>query len=246
MRGLKIGSTGQDVNRVQQFLAFRRLYLGEVDGRYGPATASAVTAYQRLHNLIPDGVIGNQTLAAMIHENLDAVLDVDQEVPPAPDWLKPIFDNEGRMRKWGRFTYRPAPQPDNPEAIEITSDFEAKNIAPVFCPILGVQVRLHRSVHEDYLAFMSAIIAAGLEKRILTDDGAFVPRFMRGSRSKLSNHAWGTAFDRNADWNALGCTPAYIGQPGSLREIVAIGNKHNWFWGGHFKQRRDGMHFEHV
>lgn len=246
MRTLQNGTSGQDVRRVQQFLAARRYYTGEVDGRYGPVTGSAVKLYQQAHNLDADGICGRLTLAAMMQEGLDVVLDVDREVPPEPDWLRPITDNQGRMRKWGKFDYRPCPTPDNPEGITILGGWEEANIVPVKCPIFGVDVHLHKGVVEDYVGFMEAVIKANLADRILTNEGAFNPRFIRGSRTVLSNHAWGTAFDRNADWNGLGCTPAYVGERGSLREIVAIGNHHNWYWGGHYKNRRDGMHFEHV
>ena len=66
---------------------------------------------------------------------------------------------------------------------------------------------------------------------------------MRGSRTTLSNYAWGTAFDINVPWNARGTVPALCGEKGSVRELVAIANEHGFYWGGHFS-RRDGMHFE--
>lgn len=38
--------------------------------------------------------------------------------------------------------------------------------------------------------------------------------------------------------------PALEDAQGSLRELVPIANEHGFFWGGHFKRRPDGMHFE--
>ena len=38
--------------------------------------------------------------------------------------------------------------------------------------------------------------------------------------------------------------PAPAGAEGSVRELVDIANAHGFFWGGHFKGRPDGMHFE--
>jgi hypothetical protein len=73
-----------------------------------------------------------------------------------------------------------------------------------------------------------------------------VPRFIRGSHSVLSNHAYGTAFDINAPWNALGVRPALVGKPGSVRELVPLAAEHGFAWGGHFRTRPDGMHFELV
>jgi hypothetical protein len=70
-----------------------------------------------------------------------------------------------------------------------------------------------------------------------------VPRFIRGSRTTLSNHAFGTAFDINCDFNRLGHTPALMGERGCVREMVRIAHENGFYWGGHFT-RLDGMHFE--
>jgi hypothetical protein len=78
---------------------------------------------------------------------------------------------------------------------------------------------------------------------ILTFDGSYVARFVRGSTSVLSNHSFGTAFDINVTWNRLGVVPALVGQKGSVRELVGIANDNGFYWGGHFT-RLDGMHFE--
>ena len=63
---------------------------------------------------------------------------------------------------------------------------------------------------------------AKLLDRILIYDGSFVPRFVRGSRTVLSNHAFGSAFDINERYNKLGKRPALVGEKGSLRELVPI------------------------
>jgi len=60
----------------------------------------------------------------------------------------------------------------------------------------------------------------------------------------LSNHAFGSAFDINASFNALGVEPARVGDRGCVRELVTIANDHGFYWGGHFAKRPDGMHFE--
>jgi hypothetical protein len=71
-----------------------------------------------------------------------------------------------------------------------------------------------------------------------------VPRFIRGSRSVLSNHAYGSAFDINAAWNPLGATPADVDEKGSVIELVPLAHEFGFYWGGHFNSRPDGMHFE--
>ena len=86
----------------------------------------------------------------------------------------------------------------------------------------------------------------GLLEGVLSFDGAYNPRFMRGSREVLSAHAFGVAFDINARWNRVGTIPEPAGEKGSVRELVALANEFGFFWGGHFKRRPDGMHFELV
>jgi len=80
--------------------------------------------------------------------------------------------------------------------------------------------------------------------RVLSYDGSFVPRLIRGSTTKLGNHACGTAFDINAAYNPLGIPPTQVGQKGSVVELVPIFNKYGFFWGGHFPGLPDAMHFE--
>jgi hypothetical protein len=49
---------------------------------------------------------------------------------------------------------------------------------------------------------------------------------------------------RNAAFNPLGADPATFGEKGCLYELVPIANNHGFFWGGHFRRRKDGVHFE--
>ena len=62
----------------------------------------------------------------------------------------------------------------------------------------------------------------------------------------LSSHAFGTAFDINARDNRIGATPALRGSRGSVRALVPLANAHGFYWGGHFEDRPDGMHFEAI
>ena len=108
----------------------------------------------------------------------------------------------------------------------------------------SASVRFHRRAADQLRELWRAWEAAGLLRLVLTWEGAFAPRFVRGSDTVLSNHAHGSAFDINAPWNALGARPALVGQRGGVRELVPIANRHGFFWGGHFRDRADGMHFE--
>lgn len=62
---LNPGASGAAVKTLQRALASAGYSTGTVDGSYGPATKSAVAAFQRAHGLTADGVAGPKTLAAL-------------------------------------------------------------------------------------------------------------------------------------------------------------------------------------
>jgi hypothetical protein len=105
-------------------------------------------------------------------------------------------------------------------------------------------MRFPNKAAEQLKAMWAAWEAAGLLELVLTYEGGYNPRLTRGSRTTLSNHAYGTVFDINYQWNRLGQIPAATGKHGAVREFVPIANKHGFFWGGHFNKRPDGMHFK--
>lgn len=149
----------------------------------------------------------------------------------------------------GPFQWRRKPVAGNAENIVILGDWEAENIVRVEVPqLLKIpgnfsRMALNKRVAKQTLALWAAWEKAGLLHLILSYEGAFVARLIRGSTSSLSNHAYGSAFDINYFWNQLGRTPARAGSKGSVRELVALAHKHGFFWGGNFA-RLDGMHFE--
>lgn len=56
---LKIGSIGPEVEALQAFLKLN------ADGNFGPKTEAAVINWQKTHGLVPDGIVGDKTFAAM-------------------------------------------------------------------------------------------------------------------------------------------------------------------------------------
>jgi peptidoglycan hydrolase-like protein with peptidoglycan-binding domain len=61
----KIGSSGDDVAKLQEQLKAAGFDPGGIDGQYGPNTEAAVTAYQKAKGLDVDGIAGSQTLGSL-------------------------------------------------------------------------------------------------------------------------------------------------------------------------------------
>jgi hypothetical protein len=261
MQVLRTGSRGDDVEQWQLFLRgqdFDDVFdLVEIDGIFGDITDKATKAFQRQFRLQADGVVGNRTYGQAMLLGLDVLPDPgDAELgpnwPTHPTHLRPLITNDERMQIFGRFEFVADPRPGNPEAIKLTDKWERDNIVRIEIPQLkGVSnaprngaVRFHASVAEQAAALFRAWQDEGLIARVLTWGGAYVSRYVRGSRTTLSNHAFGSAFDINVSWNRLGARPALKGREGCVRELVSLANQHGFYWGGHHTRRPDGMHFE--
>ena len=62
---LQLGSTGIDVNRLEQRLKDLNLYTGSVDGMFGGGVEAALKSFQTANGLKPDGTAGPHTWAAL-------------------------------------------------------------------------------------------------------------------------------------------------------------------------------------
>ena len=143
----------------------------------------------------------------------------------------------------------------NANKIEFDGDWAAQHLVKVTVPqLVGVNcegqkfngvLTFFKAAVPQLLAAFAEIEARGLLPLILSYDGSFNPRPIRGT-SNISNHALGLAIDINADWNGLGQTPKPAGARGSVAELVAIFKKWGFGWGGDYRKRKDGMHFEVV
>ena len=261
MRVLQLDSQGDDVKKWQLFLRGQGFDPGPADGDFGPRTHKATLQFQVRYDLSADGVVGLKTLGQAMKLGFEAIdLTPDGTAPSHrddPDWpprpnFDPLTSTTARQQTFGRFAFEAQPVPGNPENIRITDDWEDRNIVRIEIPQLrgisgapsSANVRFHRLAAAQLRALWSDWERAGLLPLILTWDGSFVPRFVRGSTTNLSNHSFGSAFDINAAWNALGTRPALSGRKGSVRELVELANRNGFFWGGHFRDRADGMHFE--
>lgn len=258
------GNDPFDVQTVQKLLkaAAAKLSKAELDpgssnGHITPATITAIRALQT-------GVMGAKTADGRIDaggRTWKALLQAAGEVDTNPDsWpAKPEFlplSLVQVMQKFGDFEFEDAPDKDNGDGINILGDWKKKNIVTVEIPQLAKIAKpgakrkeFHRRCSRQLQGVWQAWDDAGLLDRVKTFDGAFVTRYKRKmahvGKASLSNHAWGTAFDINYQWNKLGATPAIIWEGGCVFELVLIANTFGFFWGGHFGAGRiDGMHFE--
>jgi peptidoglycan hydrolase-like protein with peptidoglycan-binding domain len=59
------GVRGAQVRVLQRALAELGYSAGTIDGYYGPATKTAVSKFQRAHQLTADGTVGPATLTAL-------------------------------------------------------------------------------------------------------------------------------------------------------------------------------------
>jgi len=170
-----------------------------------------------------------------------------------------------------KFLQRPRDQRPDAEAIVqkgscdgTQADWVAANIMSIELPQLKFargftgRVRCHSRAAPILLALFKRWEEDDLLHLIMSYEGCFVPRYKRNQAppgtgghgqkrsldvSALSNHSFGSAFDINFPDNQLGHVPAFCGQRGSTRELVASANALSVFWGGHFGTQ-DGMHFE--
>lgn len=71
--------------------------------------------------------------------------------------------------------------------------------------------------------------------------GSFVFRPIRGTTNRFSTHAFAIALDMDAAHNPLGATHGRM-----PNWVVQIFEKRGWLWGGHYKGRKDWMHFQRA
>lgn len=251
---IKKGDKSDLVGDWQNFLRGEKLYLGAIDDDFGNGTEIATKKFQEKNGLEPDGIVGNATYQKAIRKGFDYSENIlsptkNDNVPPRPNFL-PITGNAERERLFGKFTYKPAPTKTNPEGIILTDNWAKENIVRVNLPALAKATNgkyssmlWHKECEYQLVKMFERYEKENLHTRILSFAGSFYPRYIRGSRTQLSNHSWGTAFDINVPYNGLNKKPAMIGEKGCVRELVPIASECGFYWGGFFK-RMDGMHFE--
>lgn len=146
---------------------------------------------------------------------------------------------------------------DDQGNIEFLDDWDDKNIGIVEVPelkglrLLGGsepfsgRIRFYKPAIPQLLAAFKEIRERGLLDRITSWGGSYVPRLLRGSSSRLSDHSLGLSFDINAENNPRGRPPVPAGGKGSVVELVPIFQKYGFYWGGS-RSFPDPMHFEVI
>jgi hypothetical protein len=243
---LKIGSAGREVRLWQWFLVGQG-FLDKADGSFGPDTRDATIEFQKASNLEADGEVGKNTL--------NAAAAAGYGPPSAKPILsiKKVLSYADKQKLFGPLICEANPQPGNPEGIRITNNW-IKNLQKVEIPQLaGIsgapndrKVLFHSKGASRLAQLWAKWEADGLLPLVMSWDGAWAPRYIRGSRTVLSSHAFAVAFDINARWNSLGVIPPASGKAGSVRDLVASADESGFFWGGAWASigRPDGMHFE--
>ncbi|HTF27649.1 MAG TPA: peptidoglycan-binding domain-containing protein, partial [Flavitalea sp.] len=112
---LKMNSTGLLVKNWQFFLTGQQLFTGVVSGKFDAETKSATITFQEVHQLQPDGIVGNKTWGMAMQLGFAAINDPrtdrsGESFPPAPRF-HPLIDDKDRQKVFGTFTFVSDPLP---------------------------------------------------------------------------------------------------------------------------------------
>jgi peptidoglycan hydrolase-like protein with peptidoglycan-binding domain len=111
-------------------------------------------------------------------------------------------------------------------------------LAPAKIP--GVTVQVRKELAPLVQELMTRTEAMGYD--IGKNTWGYNCRFIRGSSTTPSNHAYGRAVDINSESNPMQSTFKSNIPPA----VVKMWINHGFYWGGHYKSRPDAMHFEYV
>ncbi|MCY1211055.1 D-alanyl-D-alanine carboxypeptidase [compost metagenome] len=262
MPRVRLGDSGLLAERWNQFLKDHKFAHGEkeFDRESEKGTRSFQAAFNKKADariLTVDGIAGNMTLgcglAFDITDDFDARLAAKLWGYSYPDigaQTKSPLNQEQMHQVFGRIEAKPAGEPDNPERLIITNDWEAKYVRSAAIPQLnGIaggkpKVPFHKDLTYQLTALWNAWDKAGLLPEVKSFEGTFSRRYKRGSKHELSNHCWATAFDINYSANKLNALPATPDEIGCVYRLVPVAQEFGCYWGGFYKGRLDGMHFE--
>jgi uncharacterized protein (TIGR02594 family) len=128
-----------DVQDIQRALADRGYDPGPIDGDVGPQTIEAVAAFQRAKGLVPDGIAGPLTIAAL---SADPATLPRRSEPAEPGWLTLARTDLGTVEGIGKG--------NNPRVVRYFADAGfagVKDDAVAWCAAF-VGAVLHRAGHK--------------------------------------------------------------------------------------------------
>lgn len=236
-RSLRKGDMGENVKAMQLALGMAG-YRCLVDGDFGEVSEKTLKTFQMQHGLRPDGVCGVMTAGA---------LDLPHEVVVAT--AQPIIHSSN------------FPHDDTASMVAFYGDprvnndaWQAANLVRVEPPwqmnydgkpIKGIQI--HKKVAPALSAALTDILQhfkgdidqihrVGMHNF----SGSYNYRVVRGS-SRLSTHAFGAGIDMDAARNPMTYDKNF---KYPLAEVNPFFEKHGFYWGGNYKTRKDGMHWQ--
>jgi hypothetical protein len=240
---LRYGDVGTDVRRLQEYLIANGADLSP-DGHFGPNTRAVIVKWQHDRGLAQTGMFDRNTRKAFEAAGFILRGPPSPTARPGNDWppvpASPPQPNP-KLTDFGRFNFKLAPEPDNPEHIDILDNWVDENVVTLDVPQLDkcpfadhktytVQavgsIQCHKLAAPKFAQLFTEWEKAKLIDRVITCAGAFSSRLIRGSRTasraNLSNHAWGTAIDINDQQNQRTHVPVLLSARGCTRELVEI------------------------
>lgn len=99
----------------------------------------------------------------------------------------------------------------------------------------------NKDIHAPLLAALTSVHERGMADSLLTFDGCFNIRMVRGS-SSFSTHAYGLGLDFNAKTNPM----SSVLHTTMSQKFVKCFTEQGFAWGGNFHGRKDPMHFSYA
>lgn len=248
--GGSVGENGQnvagDVTLVQKHLLGHGFKIGRPDGICGPKTRQAILAFQRGFLKCPDGKVdpGGITwhhLSKISHSHPPAqnASPFTRLIPRPPKTTLNLgltaATNAYMTEAFGspRDTFSEDCQPVNNAKlkrntiVDTVGKFRVQGLEPAVRSLQEVFAEIKAKQAELY--------------ELLGTAGMLCCRYVRNSKTSISNHSWGTAIDLTTA-GILDKRGDGLVQYGMLL-VAPIFNQFGWYWGAAFPTE-DGMHFE--
>lgn len=262
--GLSGKNRPEDVVKVQQLLLQQGIEIGPSDGDCGPRTIAGITAFQSGFLRRADGLVEpagatmqrlnmalnpitpgrpmpirvpppalDATLPGEVNNSITRLVRRDSLGPFNPGLS--CTDNRFMVATFGmpRESFSDNDQPVTNQALK--KQLVTASVGPFRVTGLRPAVESLTAVMEDIRTERPEMHEA------LGSAGMLCCRYVRGSKTAISNHSWGTALDLklNGLLDRRGDGMVQYG----LTLIAPIFNRHGWYWGAAFRTE-DAMHFE--